>query len=57
MVTKIYHAKLIYNGSIQNGAYVHYNYIYNYSSKKDELDGMPILVRYFVTTSTTFAAW
>jgi hypothetical protein len=23
MVTKIYHAKLIYNGLIQNGAYVH----------------------------------
>jgi hypothetical protein len=23
IVTKIYHAKLIYDGSIQNGAYVH----------------------------------
>ncbi len=23
MVTKIYHAKLIYNGLVQNGAYVH----------------------------------
>jgi hypothetical protein len=23
MVTKIYHAKSIYNGSIQNGAYMH----------------------------------
>ncbi len=23
MVTKIYHVKLIYNGSIHNGAYVH----------------------------------
>jgi hypothetical protein len=23
MVTKIYHVKLIYNGSIQSGAYVH----------------------------------
>jgi hypothetical protein len=23
ILTKIYHAKLIYNGSIQNGAYMH----------------------------------
>ncbi len=44
MVTKIYHAKLIYNGLIQNGAYMHSIYIYNYSSKEDELEGMPILV-------------
>jgi hypothetical protein len=32
----------------------------NYSSKEDELKVMPILVRYFVTTSTTsttFATW
>jgi hypothetical protein len=29
METKIYHVKLIYNGSIQNGAYMHQNYIYN----------------------------
>jgi hypothetical protein len=45
MVTKIYHVKLIYNGLIQIGAYVHKSYIYNYSSEEDELEGMPILLR------------
>ncbi len=57
MVTKIYHAKLIYDGLIQNGAYVHWSYIYKYSSKEDELEGMPILVQYFVVTSTILVAW
>ncbi len=57
MGTKIYHVKLIYIGSTQNGAHMHYNYIYNYSSKEDELERMPILVRYFVATFTAFITW
>jgi hypothetical protein len=41
----------------KNGAYVHLNYIYNYSSKEHELKAMPILVRYFIVASITFVAW
>jgi hypothetical protein len=57
MVTKIYHVKLIYNGSIQKWC-VHAPklYIYNYSSKKDELETMPILVGYFSVASIAFVA-
>jgi hypothetical protein len=31
--------------------------MYNYSSEEDELERMPILVRYFAVASTALAAW